>query len=38
VTVAVLDVNDPGRVELRAALIAEGVIPPASRPGSRPIC
>jgi hypothetical protein len=29
VTVAVLDINDPLRVELREGLIAEGVFPPA---------
>ncbi len=31
VTVSVLNMNDPVRVELRATLIAEGVFPPATR-------
>ena len=30
VTVAVLQINDPGRVALRAGLIAEGLFPPST--------
>jgi hypothetical protein len=30
VTVAVLQINDPFRVELRASLMGEGVFPPSA--------